>query len=343
VLDLKAARELGSKALRAVAEGRDPGREKTRRRASPAAKDNSIEHLVEQFIARHCARHYRIGSARETERILRRHVLPAWRGFTTSEITRADVRALVEPMESTPVQANHVYRKVRRLFSWAVEQELVAASPVAGMKVPFPETARDRVLSDFELLLVWQAAEMLGGPGGLLIKLLMLTGQRRSEVAGMTWDELDLEQGTWTLPGPRVKNGKTHIVPLAAAVVELLAAAPRLGAYAASLTGKRPITEFAAIKNAIDALLPPDTPRWVIHDLRRSFASGLARLGVGLPVIERALNHVSGSFRGVVGIYQRHDYQHEIRAATETWASHILALGRPQASVVRSLRRPRTA
>ena len=162
VLDLKAARELGAKALRAVAEGRDPGREKTRR-AAPAAKDNSVEHLVEQFISRHCARRLRPGPAHEVERILRKHVLPAWRGFVVSEITRADVRALVEPMESTPVQANRVYKIVRRMFSWAIEHDLAAVSPCAGMKAPFAETPRDRVLSDPELSLIWQAANTLGG------------------------------------------------------------------------------------------------------------------------------------------------------------------------------------
>jgi integrase len=339
VLDLKAARELGAKAMRAVAEGVDPAREKSRR-AVPAARDSSIEHLVEQFISRHCARRYRPGPAKEVERILRKHVLPAWRGYVVSEVTRADVRALVEPMEATPVQANRVYKIVRRMFSWAIEHDLAAVSPCTGMRAPFAEQARDRVLPDPELLLVWQAAETLGGPGGVLIKLLTLTGQRRSEVAGMSWDELDLDQGIWTMAGERTKNGRRHVVPLSDATVELLRATPRLGPYVVSPTGEHPTKDFAKIKRDIDARLPADMQAWTFHDLRRSFASGLARLGTDLATIERSLNHVSGSFRGVVGTYQRYDFQAEVRRAMEAWAGHILSLGQPQSNV-RPLRRPR--
>jgi integrase len=325
VLNLKVARELGAKALREVAEGRDPAREKTRR-TTPAAKDNGIEHLVAEFVTRHCERRLRPGSAKETARILRCYVLPAWRGWTVSEITRADIRALVEPMAETPVMANRTYKVVRRLFSWAVEQDVAATSPCNGMRAPFTETARDRVLTDAELLLIWRAAKTLGGPGGLLIRLLALSGQRRSECAGMRWDELDLQQGTWTLPASRVKNGRTHVVPLSGAAVELLQAVPCLGPFVVSPTGEHPTKDFAKIKRDIDALLPANMARWVLHDLRRSFASGLARLGIDLATIERALNHVSGSFRGVAGVYQRYDFQIEVRRAMNAWASRIFTL-----------------
>jgi integrase len=328
-IDLKTARELAAKALREVAEGRDPGREKARRRAGPV-KDSSVDYLVNQFVAKQCALHYRPGPAKEAERILRKHVLPKWRGWAVSEITRSDVRDLVEPMAKTPVMANRTYKIVRRLFSWAVEHgDLgIAASPCTGMRAPFKEEERERVLSDPELLLIWKAAGALGGPGGLLVKLLMLTGQRRSEVAGMAWDELDLEQGVWALPRGRVKNDRAHVVPLAAAVVDLLQATPRLGPCVVSPTGEVPTKDFAQTKRAIDALLPADMPHWTFHDLRRTWATGLARLrAADLPVIERALNHVSGAFRGVVGIYQRHDFQIEVRAAMEAWANHVLALG----------------
>jgi integrase len=229
-------------------------------------------------------------------------------------------------MAETPVAANRVYKITRRMFGWAIEHDLAAASPCVGMKAPFPETARDRVLTDHELLLIWQAAGELGGPGGLLVQLLTLTGQRRSEVAGMTWAELDLDQGTWTLPAVRVKTGKLHAVPLSGAVLELLQAAPRIGAFVVSMTGARPVSGFSEIKDGIAALLPPDMPAWVFHDLRRTAATGMARLGIGLPVIEKVLNHASGSFGGIVGVYQRHDFANEKRAALDAWARHVTGL-----------------
>ena len=306
VLDLKAAGGLGAKALRAVAEGRDPGRaeDATCRRRPRTIASSTRSSSSSPGIARRL----RPGPAHEVRaRILREHVLPAWRGFVVSEITRADVRALVEPMESTPVQANRSLqnraaddlRGRSRTRSAAAVGRPMRRHEGAASRRDLPAIAS--FPSDPELSLIWQAANTLGGPGGLLILLLLFAGQRRGEVAGLTWSELDLEQGIWTLPAARVKNNKAHLVPLAAAVVEILRGTPRLGPYVVSMSSERPTNDFAQIKRAIDALLPADTPRWTFHDLRRSFASGLARLGTDLPVIERALNHVSGSFRGVMG------------------------------------------
>ena len=188
-IDLKAARELGSKALRAAAEGRDPGHEKAQARAAVA---DSVELVAAQFIERHCKRSNRPRTAVETERLLNLHVLPRWRGRLLREITRRDVLELLDRVVDSgkPIAANRVLSAVRKLFNWAVARDIIAASPCAGVKPPTAERSRDRVLNDDELRNVWQAAEHVGYPFGSLVKLLILTGQRRDECAGMKWSEL---------------------------------------------------------------------------------------------------------------------------------------------------------
>src|SRR5262249_41792900 len=165
----------------------------------------------------------------------------------------------------------------------------------------------------------------LSYPFGALVKLLILTGQRRSEVAGMRWSEI--KGDVWTLPADRTKSAKAHDVPLSRAALDILADLPRIGEdFVLTVAGRGSFRGYAKGKCRLDALLPPDMPPWVLHDLRRSVASGLARLGVNLPTIERLLNHSSGSFAGIVGVYQRHDFAAEKKQAAELWACHVLGL-----------------
>ncbi len=151
------------KALRTVAEGRDPGHEKAQARAS---RPNSIESVAEQFIERHCQRVNRPKTARETERLLRRNVLPRWRGRSVDSITRRDVLDVLDRVvdAGAPIEANRVLAATRKMFAWAVERDIIAASPCAGVKPPSPEQSRDRVLNDDELRLVWLAADQIGWP-----------------------------------------------------------------------------------------------------------------------------------------------------------------------------------
>jgi Arm DNA-binding domain len=196
LFDLKAAREAGSKALRVAAEGHDPAHAK--RQAA-----DSVESAVDQFLERHVKRNYRPKPMREAERMLRLHVLGNWRGRKASEISRAEIRRMLERIVEggAPIAANRVHGIVRKLFSWCVEQDIIAASPCAELRPPAgKEGSRDRVLNDDELRRVWQAAERLGPPSGAMVQLLILTGQRRNEVAQMQWGELDLEGRLWTLP-----------------------------------------------------------------------------------------------------------------------------------------------
>jgi integrase len=339
-IDLLTARELGGQALRSAARNKDPGHEKTRARA---AQTGSIEDVVARFVAHHCQRHNRASTARETERLLRKHVLPRWRGRAVHEIARRDVLDLLDRIVSgvTPKTGNSVFAAIRRMFNWCVERDIIATSPCAGVKRPATELTRDRVLDDRELVLVWQATETLGGPFGALVKLLILSGQRRDEAARMEWEELDLNSRLWTLRPERVKTGERHEVPLSDAVLNVIEALPRIhgSPYVLTTDGKSPSSNYGKSKRKLDALLPENMKSWRLHDLRRSCASGMAKLDVSLPVIEKVLNHRSGSFAGIVGVYQRHSFADEKKAALDAWGRHIEGLVSGESAKIPQLRK----
>jgi integrase len=344
-IDLKAARELGAKALRTVAEGRDPGEEKAQARAK---RSDSVDHIVEQFLERHCRRVNRPKTAYETERLLRRHALPRWRGRNIDSITRRDVLDVLDRIvdSGASIEANRTLAAVRKLFNWALSRDIIASSPCAGVKPPSAEHSRDRVLSDDELKRVLQAADKVGWPFGSVVKLLALTGQRRDEVGQMRWSEVDLEKRLWTLPRERMKANQPHEVALSAPAVDVLKSAPRLvgSDLVFSTNGATAASGYSKAKRRIDALLPPSTPHWTLHDVRRTVASGMARIGIGLPVVEKVLGHRSGSFRGIVGVYQKHSFADEKRQALEAWGNFVAALveSKPLTGKVVRLRRKRS-
>jgi integrase len=213
-------------------------------------------------------------------------------------------------------------------YGWAAKRGALSVNPFAGLPVAPPER-RERVLSDDELAAIWRATD---GPGPFdgITRVLLLTGQRRAEVAGMTWAELSDDLSTWTIPASRTKNGATHIVPLSAPAQDLLRGAPRLGELA--FPGLRgPFNGWGKAKVALDAR--SGVSDWRLHDLRRTAATGLQRLGVRLEVTEQVLNHVSGSRAGIVGVYQRHDFASEKRAALEAWGAHVLAVVEGRAAI----------
>ena len=215
-------------------------------------------------------------------------------------------------------------------------------SPCAGVRKPTAETARDRVLSDDEVRWLWKACDEIGYPFGHITRLLLLTGTRREEVRALPLRELNLPDRLWTIAAARTKNGLEHEVPLSEAAVAVIEAAPRIQGRAGLLfttTGETPVSGFSRAKRRLDASMvkmareeaaergdDPDSiaiAPWRLHDLRRTVASGMARLGIALPVIERCLNHVSGSFAGIVGVYQRHSFADEKRAALDAWAKDV--------------------
>jgi integrase len=233
--------------------------------------------------------------------------------------------------------ANRVRAYLSHFFGWCASREIIAMSPVLGVKPVAKEASRDRVLTDDEIRWLWQACEDLGQPWGPLGKTLLLSGQRLREVAGMT--DAEIHGGTWHIPAARTKNGRAHDVPLPEAASGVLAGVERIkgkNGYVFTTTGDTPLSGFFKGRNHLADRMaevaekergePVEIPRWTFHDLRRTAATGMARLGIPVRVTEAVLNHVSGTGGGIVGVYQRHDYADEKRQALEAWGRFVLSL-----------------
>lgn len=265
----------------------------------------------------------------EVERKLRRDLLqPLGENIQLDGITTAKVRKIVEDRQAThPGAARTLYSALRPFFNWCVQRELLTVSPLEKVANPKPLKARDRVLSDAELKSVWNACTQLGWPWGHFHKTLILTAQRREETAGMRLSELNFDKGEWTIPKERTKNGKEHLVHLSPQCIDVLKDIPRQNSdLVFTTTGTTSISGYHVAKKQIDDLMPEGTPHWVVHDLRRTAASGMAALGFQPHVIERVLNHISGAQGGLVGVYQRHQYVEERRQALIAWGNYIAQL-----------------
>jgi integrase len=237
------------------------------------------------------------------------------------EITRRDIAALLADIEaaSGPYARNHVRASLSSFWAWAIAEGLAEASPVTGT-LRAEEKSRERVLADAELAAIWNALPT--GDFGDIMRLLFLTGQRREEIAGLQWSEVNLADRLITLPPARTKNKRLHSVPLSEPALAILAARRPEGPAVFGRDGGERFTNWSNTKAALDRRLPA-IAEWRVHDCRRTVATGMARLGINLPIIERVLNHVSGSFAGIVGVYQRHDFAEEKRQALEKWAAHL--------------------
>ncbi|MBX3562704.1 MAG: tyrosine-type recombinase/integrase [Sphingomonas sp.] len=256
-------------------------------------------------------------------RRLELHVLPAWRDRKIVDIRRADVRTLLDGLEGV-VLPNRVLALVKTIFRYALSQDWIDFSPAEGIPKPQIERERDRVLTMKDVAQIWKAAELLGYPFGPYVRLLALTAQRRTEVASMRWDDLDLDAGMWTIPAASTKGERRHFVPLAAAAVEILERLPRLGVYVFATDGRTHMTNYAKLKTRLDAFVAASgggVAAWRLHDLRRSAATHMVRLGVREEVVGRVLNH---AVKGVTArVYALHSYGPEKRQALDTWAEEV--------------------
>lgn len=288
-------------------------------------------------------------SSTEVQRVIDRDLKAAFKRRALPQITGRDIVQVLDTLtDRAPYVAKQAHSILRQIFNFALGRGDILQSPMAGIDAPAIAKPRDRVLSDAELAKLWPAFGDLGQPYSDIYRLLLLTGQRLNEVVGMKWDELDLERGVWTLPAERAKNDRAHIVPLVGRTLEILLQRHKKripgGTFVfPSSTGETAIWVGHKVKKKLDqAVLEGERklvlkagdssvtaqalPDWRNHDLRRSVATGLQRLGVRLEVTEAILNHVSGSRGGIVGIYQRHDWAAEKRAALSLWDSHIADL-----------------
>jgi integrase len=258
--------------------------------------------------------------------ILQRSLVDRVGSRSVHSIARRDVIDIVNAVvdRGAPVAANKTLKVVRSFFGWCVGRAILERSPCDGVRAPTVERARDRILTDRELARIIRAACRLGGPYGAIVEVLALTGQRRDEVARMTWNEVDLEHWVWTLPAVRTKNDKPHIVQLSDRVVAVIRAQQRIGGLVFSRSGVTPVGDFSIQKRRLDDLC--GVSHWRLHDLRRTMVSGMARLGVAPHVADKILNHVSGTISSVAAVYQRHEFLNERREALERWCTHVEGL-----------------
>lgn len=311
-----------------------------------AGAPNKVKTLVGDYAKRHLST---LRSGGEVKRRLEVEVLPAWGDRDAREITRRDVRDLLDKVADTGrlTSANRLRLYLSGFFAWLVDREVIEASPVVGVKAPAKEQKRDRVLSEDEIRWLWSACDAVGEPWGPLGKVLLLTGQRRGEVLGMTVAEIHGEN--WHLSAKRTKNARPHVVRLSDPARAVLGAVtPVRGApgYIFTTTGETPLSGLHKGHAKLAAAMveaatkergqPVQIPHWTWHDLRRTAATRMAGLKIPAEVVEAALNHVSGAVAGVAGIYNRHSYADEKREALDAWGRYVLALveGNP-ANVVR--------
>ncbi len=347
-VSLAEARKLAQAALDKAADGSgDPVAESKQARADTLSGRDLLKNVIAEFDLRHLSK---LKSRHEVMRMLKRDVLPAWGERRIQTIRKRDVIALLDAVrDRSPVgtMTNKLFSCIRKFFNWCIERDVLEQSPCQGVKRPCDERSRERILSDDELRLFWKAASAMSYPFGPALQLLCLTGQRRSEVGGMTFAEL-AEPHLWQLTAARTKNGSAHSVPLVPAAEAILQACPRIDGseFVFTRNGRTAISGWSKAKRNLDkamlALAQLENPDaaidpWGIHDLRRTVASNMARLGIQLPVIEKVLNHQSGSFAGIVATYQRHSYADEKRHALQAWADSVerLVSGEVAGNVVR--------
>jgi integrase len=322
ILSLTDARRLAHETLRAVALGEDPAAARLKARRVPEIEkfDAFVAHYVQTY-ARPNNR-----TASETDRILRREFVRHWGARPIATITKQDVLGVLDGIMAagTHISANSALAAVRKLFNWAVERGMLERSPCQGMQKPAKTAPRDRVLTDNEVRSVWLSLEVVGYPYGPFAQILLLTGQRKGEVAGMRWTELDFRESLWSIPADRNKSDRAHVVPLTSKVLELIEGLPRSDPTLVFPTRGpgRTLHDFSRWKAELDAT--SKVTNWRLHDFRRTAATGMAKAGVGPHVVERILNHSTGILGGVAGVYNRFGYLPEMRSALETWQDHVL-------------------
>ena len=315
-MGLAEARQKATELAAAFHAGRDPTAEDQK---------NTVAAVARNWLTRVQSKNRTHASV---ERMIEREVIAKIGHKPIASVRKADIYALIEAVadRGAEVQARRLATYVHGLFEWALARELVQVNPATHLDLPGRDVARDRVLAPAELRLIWQASlDPALGLYGPCLRVLALTAARRSEIDHAKWSELDLTDpagATIRLPAERSKNNTPRVIPLADAARDLILALPRTTSpYVFPSASGAPIARWSSAKARIDAA--SGVASWRLHDLRRTAATNLQRLGVKLEVIETVLGHVSGSRSGIVGIYQRHAFADEARHAISAWSAEL--------------------
>jgi integrase len=348
-IGLAQARKLATAALGDLISGVHPRQQPS----PPIAGWNTFGALAERFLQRPAAAKQRTAS--EISKAIYRHLIPRWGVRIASEIKRADLIVMLDEIDqkSGPYMAAKVLALASEIYRFGITRELgglehnpchlIKPSDFVGEMAP-----RQRVLTDSEIALVWQATAgaIRNGiestfPAGPFVRFLLLTAVRRNEAAHMSWGEVDLDHALWVIPAHRTKSGNRHEVPLSNMALDLLRSLPRFdgGDFVFSAKGGRaPIKGFGKFKDTIDAraaeLTPPGLVNWRFHDLRRTARTNLASLGVSPFIAELVIGHQQ---KGVHKIYDVHTYQIEKREALQRWANRLRDIVTPPPANVRRL------
>ena len=348
-MTLATARQTAREWKEDISKGVDPRLKEQERQASEKRRRaNTFDAVFATYAADHLVT---LKTGKHVEASIRNHVSPAWGGLPLTSIKRADVKTMIAAVRKTaPVAANRVLAYVKTFLSWCVEEEIIEASPATNIKRPVKESRRERVLTHLEIRAIWAGCGEIGAFGAAF-KLMLLTLQRRSEVGGMEWAELSLDEGKWTIPGVRTKNGLATDVPLSTVAAQIVEACPKLGKFVLS-TGRSmaggneavQMSGWSKAKARLDEaatrhlqIITGDTSatlaEWHLHDLRRTGATYIGELGTDRLVISKLLNHTDAS---VSGIYDRFAYFTPKRIAIQAWADRLdrIVNGEPEGNVV---------
>ncbi len=319
VISLVDARERARTLLQGVTLQQTPPRTSV---LVPTTPQRQFSDTFNEFIERYAKPNTR--SWRETERLGHKKMFPRFGNRDIADIKKADIIALTDHIidEGSSVQANLTFAHLRKFYNWCKDRGYIEKSPCEGLSLPTKVPSRERVLTDDEIKKIWQACDQIFVPFGDMVKVLLLTGQRRGEVAGMRWDEI--EGDIWTLPSARTKNKSVHNVPLVPFTRDIIDRQRKSFELVFTTTGNTPISGFSSAKDELDRI--SGVTGWRIHDLRRTCATGMARLKVPPHVVEKVLNHKNGEIRGVAAVYNRHGYIEETKEALGKWAAHLASL-----------------
>jgi integrase len=335
---LKDAKTRAMRSKLAARDGENPIAEKrVARQAHQKHKSLTFADAFDRYVREYCNRNLRPSTLKETERMFAHDIAPTLGKRPLTEITRRDIERLMEHKASTRdrprigrtggsgIMANRNLAKLNTFFAWCVRKELLTVNPAASVDRLVKEIARDRILEDEEILAFWHATETLGYPYAPMFKLLLLTGQRRGEVAGMRWAEINREKRLWTIPRERSKNDKAHFVHLSPLALQIIEAVPNTGD---ALFGTP--NNFNLVKQRLDAEMierhGSAIEHWTLHDLRRTAASGMAQLNIPPHVVDKILNHTSSNLRGIALVYNRYQYLDERQNALDAWAQRVEGL-----------------
>lgn len=282
-----------------------------------------------------------------THRNVRRHLNVDWRVFHALPIDEIDHKLVALELRKLSasgktVGANRARANLKAMFSWAVKEGLATGNPVIGTNRPYEEKPRERSLTNDELQAIWKATDRATDYNAI-VRLLILTGQRRQEIGGMRWQELELDSGNWVLPAERSKNHRSHTVPLSPLAKQIISSRPRQtesdAVYGRGDTGFKAWSECRKRLEKRLSEQASEMQSWRLHDIRRTVVTGMAEIGIAPHVIEAVVNHVSGHKAGVAGIYNRATYLPEKRQAMAIWADHIAAITAGERSKVVQMRR----